>query len=224
LFRTGVFFVPADKVQVKYEMLRAHALEGCGVAAAAAEHGYSRSNFYLVKAAFEDAGMTGLLDERPGRRGPLKLTAEIVEFLNAAGPEVSSSCWSARWSIASGCNCTCARWTGHDGGEHVGCVVPISWSGRPGRVRNAARACAGARCPAGLAGRGAVRATRVGRTRALVGGRAVFEAELVGARRRPWTPGRDPRIEVLAAAFALLLEVADRRDTREGGGQGRWVR
>ena len=54
--------------------------------AAAAAHGYSRAAFYLVAAAFEQAGMTGLLDERRGRRGPVKLTPEIVEFLRAAPP------------------------------------------------------------------------------------------------------------------------------------------
>ena len=42
--------------------------------AAAAAHGYSRAAFYLVAAAFEQSGMAGLLDERRGRRGPVKLT------------------------------------------------------------------------------------------------------------------------------------------------------
>ena len=41
--------------------------------AAAAAHGYSRAAFYLVAAAFAEAGMAGLLDERRGRRGPVKL-------------------------------------------------------------------------------------------------------------------------------------------------------
>src|SRR3954471_4153473 len=62
----GGFFLPVVKVQVKYEMLRAHAVDGVSATAAAANHGYSRAAFYLVSAAFERAGMTGLLDERPG--------------------------------------------------------------------------------------------------------------------------------------------------------------
>ena len=33
--------------------------------------------------------MSGLLDDKRGRRGPVKLTAEIVEFLRAA-PQVRS--------------------------------------------------------------------------------------------------------------------------------------
>ena len=39
--------------------------------------------FYLVAAAFERSGMVGLVDERPGRRGPLKLSPEVVAFLEA---------------------------------------------------------------------------------------------------------------------------------------------
>lgn len=80
------FFLAADKVQVKYEMLRAHIVDGQTVAASARSHGYSRASFYLVAAAFAERGMTGLLDERPGRRGPLKLTPEIVAFLRAGAP------------------------------------------------------------------------------------------------------------------------------------------
>lgn len=75
------FFWATDKVQVKYEMLRAHVLDGRAVAQAAAEHGYSRASFYLVQHAFERAGMAGLLDERPGRRGPTKVSGEVLAFL-----------------------------------------------------------------------------------------------------------------------------------------------
>ena len=87
----GRFFLPVDKVQVKYEMLRAHAVDGVSATASAAAHGYSRAAFYLVSAAFERAGMNGLLDERPGRRGPLKITPEILAFLAQAPPGVSGA-------------------------------------------------------------------------------------------------------------------------------------
>jgi hypothetical protein len=33
----------------------------------------------------------------------------------------------------------------------------------------------------------------------------VFEAALLGARRPPWTPHDDPRLDALAAGFAVLL-------------------
>lgn len=68
-------------MQVKYEMLRGHLLDGRTATEAAAQHGYSRASFYLVQGAFERAGMAGLLDERPGRRGPLKVTPEVLAFL-----------------------------------------------------------------------------------------------------------------------------------------------
>ena len=77
------FFLASDKVQVKYEMLRARLVESVPVAEAAAAHGYSRAAFYLVAAAFEQSGMAGLVDERRGRRGPVKLRAEIVDFIRA---------------------------------------------------------------------------------------------------------------------------------------------
>jgi transposase len=77
------FFLASDKVQVKYEMLRARLVESVPVADAAAAHGYSRAAFYLVAAAFEQSGMAGLVDERRGRRGPVKLRPEIVDFIRA---------------------------------------------------------------------------------------------------------------------------------------------
>lgn len=85
------FFLSADKVQVKYEMLRAHVVDGLNVTDAAAIHGYSRPAYYLVADSFAEAGMMGLLDERRGRRGPLKLSAEILAFIRSADPDWSST-------------------------------------------------------------------------------------------------------------------------------------
>ena len=85
------FFLAEDKVQVKYEMLRAHAVDGTAVTVAAAAHGYSRAAFYLVAAAFDEAGMAGLVDERRGRRGPIKVTPEIAAFITAADPALSGA-------------------------------------------------------------------------------------------------------------------------------------
>ncbi len=80
------FFFAPDKVQVKYEMLRAHVVDGQTVTATSRTHGYSRAEFYLVAAAFEQSGMGGLLDERRGRKGPTKLTAEVRAFLDELDP------------------------------------------------------------------------------------------------------------------------------------------
>jgi len=63
------FFLAADKVQVKYEMLRAVVVDEATVVAAAQAHGYSRAELYLVQAAFAERGMAGLVDGRRGRKG-----------------------------------------------------------------------------------------------------------------------------------------------------------
>ena len=47
------FFLAADKVQVKYEMLWTRLVDGLPVSEAAAVHGYSRAAFYLVATAFD---------------------------------------------------------------------------------------------------------------------------------------------------------------------------
>lgn len=91
LFGSDPFFLAIDKVQVKYEMLRGVVVEGETVVAAAAAHGYSRAEFYLVQAAFAERGMAGLVDERRGRKGPTKLTGEIVAFLRTAPIERSGA-------------------------------------------------------------------------------------------------------------------------------------
>jgi len=85
------FFLALDKVQVKYEMLRARLLDGLSATAAAEQHGYSRAAFYLITAAFDEAGMRGLLDEPRGRRGPLKLTPKVLAFLASANRGVSGA-------------------------------------------------------------------------------------------------------------------------------------
>ena len=78
------FFFALDKVQVKYEMLRAHIVDRTTVSAAAETHGYSRAAFYLVADSFAERGMRGLFDEPRGRRGPWKLTAELLQHLHEA--------------------------------------------------------------------------------------------------------------------------------------------
>ena len=85
------FFLAADKVQVKYEMLRAHVVDGVSVTGAAAAHGYSRATFYLVAEAFSERGMGGLVDDKRGRRGPVKLSPEIVAFLDGADQDASGA-------------------------------------------------------------------------------------------------------------------------------------
>ena len=82
-FQRDRFFDPADKVQVKYEMLRAHAVEGQSVVSVAEEFGFSRETYYAVLAVFETYGVPGLADGKPGRPGLWKLTDEAVAWVHA---------------------------------------------------------------------------------------------------------------------------------------------
>ena len=91
-FRRYRFFDPLDKVQVKYEMLRACAVDGLRVIAAAREFGVSRETYYSTLEAFTDYGVVGLADGKAGRPGPLKLTDEAVRWalaLHRHHPELS---------------------------------------------------------------------------------------------------------------------------------------
>jgi len=92
LFERHRFFDPLDKIQVKYEMLRAHAFEGESVVAVAEVFGFSRETYYAALAAFEERGVPGLADGKPGRPGPLKLTDEAAQWvreLHRREPELS---------------------------------------------------------------------------------------------------------------------------------------
>ena len=78
------FFDPRDLVQVRYEMLRRVREEGQSVTATAAAFGVSRQGFYAAAAHFEQAGLPGLVPERPGPRRAHKLSDEVVDALTAS--------------------------------------------------------------------------------------------------------------------------------------------
>ena len=101
---TNPFFLAEDKVQVKYEMLRASMVGELSATASAAAHGYSRAAFYLVADAFAERGMAGMVDERRGRKGPLKLTPEIVAFLERADAAASGADLAAEVARRFGVN------------------------------------------------------------------------------------------------------------------------
>jgi transposase len=81
VFQTHRFFDPLDKVQVKYEMLRAHAVDGRSVSAVSEEFGFSRETYYTTLEAFETGGVAWLADGKSGRPGPLKLTDDVVQWV-----------------------------------------------------------------------------------------------------------------------------------------------
>jgi transposase len=74
------FFDPCDRAQVKYEMLRAHSVDGDPVAEACRQFGFSRESFYQIQQAFRELGFISFLPGKPGRKGPVKLKGEVLEF------------------------------------------------------------------------------------------------------------------------------------------------
>jgi transposase len=81
LFLTHEFFDPHDLVQVKYEMLRRVQVDHHSVSQAADTFGFSRPSFYQILAAFQQAGLPGLIAKRRGPKTAHKLSDEVLEYL-----------------------------------------------------------------------------------------------------------------------------------------------
>ena len=93
LFKENSFFDPKDLLQVRYEMLRRHSVEGASIVDVATRFGVSRPTVYQAQAAFEQAGLIGLLPKRRGPKAGHKLSAEVVEYLRtlrAAEPSLTT--------------------------------------------------------------------------------------------------------------------------------------
>ena len=76
-FARHEFFDQRDYVQVKYEMLRRHRVDGRPVTAVAAAFGTSRQTFYLTHAAFTTGGSPGSCR---GRADPSAPTSAPTTF------------------------------------------------------------------------------------------------------------------------------------------------
>jgi len=74
------FFDRCDRAQVKYEMLRSHAVDGDPVAEACRQFGFSRESYYQIQQDFVELGFSSFLPEKPGRKGPVKLKGEVLAF------------------------------------------------------------------------------------------------------------------------------------------------
>ena len=93
LFKENPFFDPRDLLQVRYEMLRRHVVEGLSILDAATAFGVSRPTFYQAQAAFSRSGLAGLLPSRRGPKGGHKTTTEVLEYvanLRAADPNLTT--------------------------------------------------------------------------------------------------------------------------------------
>jgi transposase len=85
------FFDPEDRLQVRYEMLRAPAQGDMTVAEACRAFGVSRQTFYVLRRAFGTMGLVGLAEGKRGRKGPLKASVEVVEFIRQAKADEPSA-------------------------------------------------------------------------------------------------------------------------------------
>ena len=80
-FRRDEFFDPRDLVQVRYEMLRRHQIDGGAVTDVSSVFGVSRQAYYVTEAAFETSGIAGLMPRRRGPQRAHKCTDEILDFV-----------------------------------------------------------------------------------------------------------------------------------------------
>ena len=90
LFIGNPFFDPKDLVQVRYEMVRRHSIDGMSISDVAAAFGFSRPTFYKSQGALAADGLIGLLPRLRGPKGGHKISDEVVAFvvdLKAVHPE-----------------------------------------------------------------------------------------------------------------------------------------
>lgn len=104
-FQRDVFFDPRDLVQVRYEMLRRHKVDGEAVTEVSDNFGISRQAYYLTEAAFEKKGIVGLLPRPRGPQRAHKCSDEILDFVeqwraDASAPETVSEAVQKRFGIS----------------------------------------------------------------------------------------------------------------------------
>ncbi len=93
LFKESPFFDPKDLLQVRYEMLRRHSVEGASIVDVAAKFGVSRPTVYQAQMAFRQAGLGGLIPKHRGPKEGHKLSPEVIEYvltLRGADPRLTT--------------------------------------------------------------------------------------------------------------------------------------
>ena len=94
VFTGNPFFDAKDLVQVRYEMVRQHRVDGVAISEASTNFGVSRPTFYKAFRALQKAGLPGLLPSQRGPKDGHKISAEVVAFvadLKAASAELTTS-------------------------------------------------------------------------------------------------------------------------------------
>ena len=103
VFLTHDFFDRRDRVQVRYEMLRRHRIEGRPVTEVAGAFAVSRQAFYGAARAFGAAGIAGLLPRPRGPQRAHKCTDEILDFVERWQPtaaEPAAAAVARRFGVA----------------------------------------------------------------------------------------------------------------------------
>ena len=179
------FFLVEDKLQVKYEMLRAHVVDGWSVTAAAEGHGYSRASFYVASAAFEAGGMTG---SSTSGRADGAAEADRRRRRLCAGADAALSGAEVARQVRARFGVVLHRRTV----ERAEAAVSRCgrWRAGPGRLRRL-RAAVLAGAPLASPRRPASPRRALGLMRRPAA-EPVFVARLLGAGRRAWTPCRPP--------------------------------
>lgn len=83
LFQHNPFFDALDLLQVRYEMLRRHRIDGHSIVETTAAFGVSRPTFYNAQSAFARSGLPGLLPRQRGPKGGHKLDIQVLDFTRA---------------------------------------------------------------------------------------------------------------------------------------------
>jgi transposase len=94
VFTGNPFFDAKDLVQVRYEMVRQHRVDGVAISEASTNFGVSRPTFYKAFRALQKAGLPGLLPSQRGPKDGHKISAEVVAFvadLRAASSGLTTS-------------------------------------------------------------------------------------------------------------------------------------
>ena len=78
------FFDAEDRLQVRYEMLRGPAQGEMSVAEACRLFGAEPPDLLHLEAGLRGAGIAGLAEGKRGRKGPVKASVEVVEFVRDA--------------------------------------------------------------------------------------------------------------------------------------------
>ncbi|MBI2839332.1 MAG: helix-turn-helix domain-containing protein [Acidobacteria bacterium] len=93
------FFDSHDLLQVRYEALRAHLVDGEDIVGLSRRFSFSRQTFYTLLEKFSRQGSRGLLPERPGPKGPSKLSGDILSFTRREydrEPEIAGAALASR--------------------------------------------------------------------------------------------------------------------------------